>query len=476
MRGIFLFILLLTSHVSSARDGYKIRVKLNDRQDTVVYLAYYFGKPLPTIFKTDSARLDRNGEAVFENKNKITGGIYIVLPADRTAWFEMLIDNGAEFSVNATLSSLPESVKFTGSPENSDFNDYHKLLKRHNEERQQLMEHLAVHTTKEDSNRVSERLNVLHSEQKDWRKDYIKKHPDRLLSAIYSALQTPEIPEGPHLKPDGSVDSQFAWRYYKSHFWNGFNFNDDRLIHTPLYDNKLSEYFNKVLPQHPDSVIAEADSLLHKVKGAENLFKYSLNWLSTNAQTSQVMGMDKVFVHLVDNYYMKGDATWLSETELAKYIDRAKKIAPNIINNPAPDLSVLDVNNRPLKLSQFNAQHTLLIFYDPDCGHCKKEIPVIDSLYRAELKARGVRVFAFNVEVEEEKWRKFIEEKNLQDWTHVWDPQRRSRYWALYDVQATPSLFLLDSNKIIRAKRLNHENILKAVEISERQINSEKKE
>jgi hypothetical protein len=52
------------------------------------------------------------------------------------------------------------------------------------------------------------------------------------------------------------------------------------------------------------------------------------------------MGMDEVFVYMVENYYMKGDAYWLDNDGLQKYYDRAAKIAPNLIGNLAPEIKM----------------------------------------------------------------------------------------------------------------------------------------
>ena len=43
------------------------------------------------------------------------------------------------------------------------------------------------------------------------------------------------------------------------------------------------------------------------------------------------MGMDAVFVHMVENYYMTGEAYWVEEDQLKKIEERAEKIAPNLI-------------------------------------------------------------------------------------------------------------------------------------------------
>lgn len=469
MRKFYALLVLMASFAIQgfAKDGYRLQVKLNDKRDSVVYLAYYFGKALPTIYKVDSARLDKNGNAFFQKKEKITGGIYIVLPEDRKSFFEILLQNGDDFTVTATMSELPESVKFENSPENEDYVNYQKTLKQMSLQQQEWIKDLAKAKTAKDTAAIREKSKQENKKLTAFRHGYIKQHPGSLLSGIFSALENVEVPEGPHYLPDGKVDSNFAYRYYRAHYWDGFNFKDDRLIHTPLLEMKLDEYFNKVVYQHEDTVIKYADSVLAKADGSENLYKFTLNWLSTNSQTSKVMGMDKVFVHLVENYYMKGKATWLSADDLKKYIDRYDDLKYNSLSSPAPEIKGIDLDGKTRSLYEFKAKYTLLIFYSPDCGHCIHEMPLIDSVYRAVLKDKGVRVIAFNVDVEELKWREFITKNHLEEWLHVWDPQRKSRYWSLYDVQTTPSIYLLDENKIIRGKKLDYSTLERALDVAE---------
>ena len=457
-----------------AKDGYKIQLKLTDRKNTMVYLAHYFGKPFPTIFKADSIQLDNKGEGVFLKKDTIVGGIYMILPSDLKNYFEFLLNNGDDISIAASIDDLPKSVSFKRSPLNDDFREYQSFVTKYGAQQQGLQNELAKAKTKSDSTAIQDKMRELVKEPVAYRRNYTKTHPGNLLSNIFSALEVPEVPKGKHLLPSGKEDSSFAYRYYRSHFWEHFNFNDDRLIHAPLLQNKLDEYFNKVVYQQEDSVIAEADSILARMRGSRNLFMFTLNWLSINAQTTKVMGMDKVFVHLVENYYMKGDAHWLTTEELAKYIERAQKIAPNVINNPAPELKAFEEDMTPRSLYDFKAKYTVLVFYSPDCGHCVKEIPVLDSLYKTSLKEKGVRVWAFNVDKEELKWRTFITKHKLDDWQHIWDPKHTSRYWAYYDVQMTPSIYVLDEHKIIRAKKLDVTSIPKVIEFLDDKAKSSK--
>jgi thiol-disulfide isomerase/thioredoxin len=270
------------------------------------------------------------------------------------------------------------------------------------------------------------------------------------------------------LLPDGKVDSNFAYNYYKSHYWDDFDFTDDRLIHTPIYDQKLDEFFNKLLIPTPDTVEHEADILLAKTRGRTELFKYTLHWITQWASNSKVMGLDEVFVYLVENYHMKGDAYWMDNETLNKYVDRARKIAPNVIGNIAPELKMKDVNGKEQSLHGVKAKYTLLVFWSPDCGHCITEIPKIDSLYKASLKKKGVKVYAVRTEGDEVKWKNFIKDHpGMEEWINVWDPEHHTDYQSQYDVYGTPSIYMLDEKKLIQGKKLDSENIAVLMNIME---------
>jgi hypothetical protein len=197
-------------------------------------------------------------------------------------------------------------------------------------------------------------------------------------------------------------------------------------------------------------VIKEGEALLKKTKNSEELFKYTLWWLTNNAGSSKVMGMDAVYVYFVENYHMKGLATWLSDEDLKKHIDNARKIAPNVIGNLAPDLNMRDTANRDLPLSSVD------------------EMPKLDSVYRAVLKNKGVKIYAVTTLNDEKMWKDFIKEKKLQDWIHVWDPEVRTNFRDKYNVYMTPILYLLDEKKIIKGKRIDYTNIAGLLEFLEK--------
>lgn len=470
---------LSMAQFSVARDGYHITLKIPDvKEDSMVFLVHYYGKNRPTVFKTDSARF-KNGVAEFNSKDPaFTGGIYIMLMSNTRKDFEFLVNKGDDFSISAKMSQLPEGMKFQNSPENDRFLEYVSFLKDYAKQQDKYGKQLEKARTTEDTAEIRKAAGEYGKKLTKYRRDYVKAHPHTLLSQIFNAMEVPEIPEGPHYLEDGKTkDSTFNYHYYKAHYWDGFDFQDDRLIYTPIYDARLEEYMSKLVLPWTDSVEKESDMLLKKAKGTKDMFHYTLWWLTQYVENSKVMGMDEVFVYLVENYYMKGDAFWLTNDELSKYLDRAQKIAPNVIGNIAPEIKLPNVTSKKEEtLSAVKAKYTLVIFYSPTCGHCQHELPKIDSAYKADLKARGVKIFTVATEGEDKAINEFITKNNMGEWTNTWDPDHTSDYHNKYDVYSTPTIYLLDTKKIIKGKRLDHSNIGGLIEMIEKKAKDKAKD
>jgi thiol-disulfide isomerase/thioredoxin len=460
-----------------AKDGYQIKVRFTDARDSLVYLCHYFGKNT-TVFKDDSVKLNSKGEATFKSDTKIVGGIYMLLFADKTASMELVLLNGDNFSLEVAKTDIYNTAKFSGVTENSGFYEYQRFLSTYGREYQRIEAELAAAKSKKDSTAVYDKLKVKGKELIAYRNNYAQQNPNSFLKKLFDAVDEPEIPTELPTLPDGKKDSSYPRIFYKTHFWDKYDFRDDRLIYTPIYERKLEDYMSKLVIPVPDSVEKEADILLKKSKGMEETFKYTLWYLTRWTETSKVMGMDEAFVYLVENYYMKGMATWIDSAQLEKYIKRAREIAPNMIGQPAMNLLMQDTTGvQTVPLSSVKADYTLLIFWSPDCGHCKKEIPQFDSLYHAALKKYNVKIYAVDADLETEKWKTFIRDNKLgEGWIHVHDPKRVTNFRAFYDVYSTPTIYLLDDKKVIKGKRIDHNNVLGLIEWLEKRKKDDKKE
>ena len=78
-------------------------------------------------------------------------------------------------------------------------------------------------------------------------------HPHSLLAALFRLLKEPVVPTAPQ-QPGGKYDSNYAYHYYKAHYWDGVDFTDERLTRTPVFEPRLDRYYHDLVPPQADSI------------------------------------------------------------------------------------------------------------------------------------------------------------------------------------------------------------------------------
>lgn len=429
--------------------GYEIKIKVEGLSDSLCYLANYFGDKQ---YLRDSAYADKNGNIVFKGDTALKGGIYMaVLPGKK--YFELIIDKEQHFGMSTIEGNYTANMKINGSNDNVRFYDYLKFINAKSQEIAPLRQEYEQlkGSDPQRAQRVQSQMTEIDSSVLKFRRDMSTNNPNFLLSAVLRATEEPTIPSFPP-NPDGSRDSASIYYYYKDHFFDNIDLQDDRLLYTPVFHPRLENFFTKMILQIPDSINKEADRLISKLKPGSEIFKYVVWWITNHYETSKIMGMDAVFVHMVENYYTKEKAFWVDDAQLFKIQDRARVLKPILVGKKVKNLVMTDDKGVPRSLYDVKAKYTILYFWDPDCGHCKKVTPKLKEYYD-QVKKHGVAVYAVCTEVEIDKWKKFIGDYKL-DWTNVADGELKNNFRSDFDITTTPQIFLLDSNKQIFAKRI----------------------
>ena len=124
-----------------------------------------------------------------------------------------------------------------------------------------------------------------------------------------------------------------------------------------------------------------------------------------------------------------------------------------------------DLNGDYESLHLSQADYTIIVFYEYDCGHCKKEVPELYNDVYMKFLDYNIEVYAVCMNDNREKWKEFVENNGLEGWHHLWDPNNQSLYRYKYNVKTTPTVYLLDKNKKIVAKRLDNANLSKLLSV-----------
>jgi thiol-disulfide isomerase/thioredoxin len=462
MKHLLLFIIGVSTFVAvRAQTGYQIDVQLKPYKNTQVYLGYYYGEVRALA---DSAKLDAASKGTFKGKEPLPGGIYFIVTPSKQIMLELLIDKDQRFSISADSANLPASVKFSGSEENRQFQEYSLYTGTMGMKVNQLNQQLATAKTKKDSADINSKVRTYTTNLQKFRDSISKKYPGSFLEALLKAMQEPNIPPATQ-HPGGKYDSNFVYHYYKDHYWDDMSYTDDRMARTPFFESKLEKYYRDLVSPNPDSLIKEIDHMLLYSRASKEMYKFLMVHFVQKYINPQYMGQDAVFVHLFEKYINANKAEFFTPQYKDFAAKRAYSLMANLIGRQAPQLYMIDSLNKPKSLYSGNSKFTVVVFWDPTCSHCKEIVPKVDSIYEAAWKNLGVQVYAVKTDGTREQWLNFIKEHHLNGWTHVFpEPGKddaeiaagRPGYKQLYDVYQTPMLYLLDKDKRIIAKKLTY--------------------
>ena len=465
MKKIVLILVLVNIVFYTFSQNYEIKIKVKGVKKGDVYLGHYYGDSQYVI---DTTSIDKKGFATFKGDKKLGGGVYLVLfPSRDMSYFEILMGDDQEFVIETdTLDFYKKNMKVKGSIDNKEFLEFKKKDRAFGVESYFLQSNYKKYNTNKDSvNAIRDRVTALTKKREAFLKETVTTAKSKTLKAVVNLMRDVEIPSATTPENATNKDSirLAKYNYYKTHYWDYVDFTDSTILKTQLFEPKLKRFMTQIIAQRPDTIIKEGNLLIEKAKPCPLMYRYMVEYMLGFADKSKLMGMDKVFVETAKTYHLKGLATWADSSRIAKIKSSVEKIEPNLVGNIAPDLQRLEsVNHKYYTLSEIKSEYTVLAFWEPHCGHCKIEIPRLYKAYE-RLKAKGIdiEVMAVYTQVKRESWEKFIEEKEIDDWINVYDKYQRTNFRKLYNVYATPSIYLLDKNKKIIGKKLGAEQVEK---------------
>lgn len=459
-RKIFIFtltLLIFASSVPAFSSGYNINIRIDGLPDSTLLLAYHFGN---RKYIKDTIQLDSSGKGIFKGGEALPGGVYLVVMPGMN-YFELLIDREQNFSLQTDFSEPVQNIKIEGSNENTQFIEYHRFMNEKQAASAQLQKRIEENRNNPDSMQYLQELGrTLDSEAQKYWKSITDNNPGTLLANMISAMKNPEIPDF-HIPEDSKNPDSLKWtmsyKYTVEHFFDHIDFSDERLLRTPVLHSKLEHFFTRTLIQHPEAIIPEAVRVVELSKSNEKVFQYVLVYLLNHYERSQIMGLDEVFVELAEKYYLTGEAFWVTDETRKKLRERVERLKPNLIGRTAAEMVMSTPEGKTVSLHKTEAKYTILYFYEPSCGHCRVVTPRLNKLYR-EFRDQGLEVFGVYIYSDVNEWNEYIS-KNELEWINVFDPENKTYFRYYYDIYSTPTIYILDSDKTIIAKRIGIETV-----------------
>ena len=403
-------------------------------------------------FKAAVSPISGDGQFSFKRNEPYDPGMYFVLlPDDRN--FQILVDEDQTFSLKTKSADLVNSMVVEGSLENQLlYNnlryeaDYQQKFNSLTQQMNNAGEGTASYTTSEKA-----RQSLIDS-RKVYLNDIFTKHPNAFFTSFKRGGQNPDLRAGM------SNDAQ-VW-HYRRDFWKDVDFNDERLLRTPVISNKLKRYMTELTQQQPDSIIASAKYITDKSLPYPEYFKYFANWITLNydQKESTLMDAHAVEVFMIQNYFTNERAFWSDSVQIFGLQQQAYEKQASLLGKKGKNVIANGPDGKQYSLYDVNADYTIVYMFNPDCEHCQEQTPQLVNFYK-KWKSKGVEVFTIALDTDDTKWKNYLNKVGATNlFTNIYDSTNRAIYPNWY-VDVTPELYVLNKDKVIIAKNLKVDQI-----------------
>lgn len=410
-------------------------------------------------FPVDSGYSSASGEIELNLPPGLLPGLYRVVlnPEDQQnrevqERYIDLIFNKENISFTTHLSFLTDSFKVLSSKENKGFYNFIREQELHNQKMNVLNQFLLYYPEKDNfHNRISRQVKRKRNRFSNYTENQIKKNEKMLFSKFIQIYQTPRVKDD---LPEHMVNS-----YIRDNFFCTTNFNDTVLLRTPYLTEKVLNYIslfkNPALmeEEQEELYIAAVDTIMKKASVNEEVFYILAEYMVNGFESLHMYGASE---HITTQYILGGPC---DRDDLPEHLRiKASGIQKLAIGMPAPDFDFTALNGRQLALHQTESEFTLLIFWSVSCPHCTDMLPKLKMIADEFRKSKPgyFEVLAIAIEKEKEPWESFVREMKL-DFIHSSELKGwEAKTPQLYNVNATPTLFLLDKEKniILKPNRL----------------------
>jgi len=123
------------------------------------------------------------------------------------------------------------------------------------------------------------------------------------------------------------------------------------------------------------------------------------------------------------------------------------------VDKQAPNLTMNDVNGKPVSINDFKGKYVLVDFWASWCGPCRQENPNVVAAYN-KYKDKNFEILGVSLDQDKDSWMKAIKNDKLA-WKQMSDlKQWESNAVSTYKIQGIPFNVLIDPTGKIVAQEL----------------------
>ncbi len=255
--------------------------------------------------------------------------------------------------------------------------------------------------------------------------------------------------------PDTLVSPEDRSAYLVTRYWDNFDFSDTTYIHTPEITEQAFVGYLSVFPYTEKEIINASIAAMLTRTIAEDatgkMYPYFLNLYREYLYDPHSPVRNDEFYIPVTEYIIGNPVNDFSTKEHAKF--DLSMMLKNRLGTVASDFSYITAAGIKGKLHKLNKDYTIIYFYNPDCTACEEATNFMrnSSILNHLAKSGRLDILALYVDDEIDLWTRHRNQIPPL-WIDARDEPHIIRNSVLYELKATPSIYLLNKNKTVLLK------------------------
>ena len=239
--------------------------------------------------------------------------------------------------------------------------------------------------------------------------------------------------------------------YYVKHYWDSYLTGDTAWVNSEDTEQLYVDFIDALKYAAPEASLGALHAMMVRMEADSTAYRrFCLLGEKYLYEPNSPMRNEDYYIAVLKQMVGSGQ---LTELEKARSADRLKQARKNRPGMKAADFAYVTPKGKGGRMSGLKAEYTLLFFYDPDCSNCQEYEKLLAEMpaFVEMVKQGTLCVLAVYPDENEEEW--LVGASHMpQGWIVGWNKVGDIRNRQLYDIRATPSLYLLDHRKRVILK------------------------
>ena len=439
-------------NIQSTGNGFNLEVTYPGQEGKKIYFGQYWRG---STYARDSVMVPANGKAVFTSKEKYPEGQYFIYIAPDLRTDLLIGGEQSKIQININNKDYHRST-VSGSNDTKLLWDYMGMVTESENIVETLNDQLSdPKTTSQKKKNIEKEIAKEEEIAQAHIADLIKNNRNSWFGTFLKGMTSINLPYPNPKNEKEFIDNK---NFGKAHYFDNINLTDARLWRTNYMTSYIDTYLRQWVDPIPDSLAIAANNLVTKTKSNEACFKEMLSYLVNMSTTSNRMGDENIWAKLCEEYIFDKKLSWIDDTQMSGLQYMYEHIKNNRIGMRARNIKLTTMDGKTVETNDIQSEYLMIYFYGHDCHYCMEETPRIYNDIYLKYKDKGLQVVAIDIKGSDKKeWEKFVKDNKMTSWINAADPNNKSQYWMNYDTSYIPSVFVLDKNKKIVAKKIDSE-------------------